>query len=577
MNHVNTASWATRDGLNDHLLALSIEALSFVAPDKIDNQSRQWLSGVPWVAHEGHWTVARSLAVELALITPSMQGTTAFDRLARAKKSRAPGEVAAILLLRRSVPRLARLNGDRFEDLATGETRILAPSPPSEASGDGEAFGRFALMADGRIIATGMLLRLDPETLALARGFARPGKMGPGGESTGRALSNPIRCAEVLYRTIVRRGTSDRPAPEPRLPFEPDSNPLDALAAEWAALEGEPGPEEVARARDLIGVQPLLNALISVSIARDGGAKRLADSYRRIAAALIEFMVVREAYGSARFNIDRAAAELDATIARGHCGPETRVLFNDLRQRARLALGKMPGASDDLDKLVQRIRALRAKTVDQGCTEHEALAAAGKVAELLDRHGLSLSELDLRKQSCEGIGVDTGRKRRGPIDDCVAMIAAFFDCRVWGEMGEGETLRWIFFGLPADVQAALYLNDLIALAFATETAAFQTARFYRSLASGPRRSATNSFQVGLAHGIIDKLDTLREARAAASAGTTGRDLVPVKQSIIEQEMERLGLSLRRLSTNRRNLISDAFSAGKQAGEKFEYRQGIKAA
>ncbi|MBV8869700.1 MAG: DUF2786 domain-containing protein [Acetobacteraceae bacterium] len=79
-----------------------------------------------------------------------------------------------------------------------------------------------------------------------------------------------------------------------------------------------------------------------------------------------------------------------------------RTVFSELRGR----LGAAPsgaGAKDaELDRLIGRIQALRAKTVEQGCTEQEALAAAEKVAELLDRYGLSLSELDLKRQACEG-------------------------------------------------------------------------------------------------------------------------------------------------------------------------------
>ena len=41
-----------------------------------------------------------------------------------------------------------------------------------------------------------------------------------------------------------------------------------------------------------------------------------------------------------------------------------------------------------LGKLKLRIQALRAKTIDNGCTEDEALSAAAKVAELLDRYDL---------------------------------------------------------------------------------------------------------------------------------------------------------------------------------------------
>ena len=155
-------------------------------------------------------------------------------------------------------------------------------------------------------------------------------------------------------------------------------------------------------------------------------------------------------------------------------------------------------------------------------------------------------------------------------------IAAFFDCRVWCETSDDATLHYIFFGMPADVQAAVYLHDLIALAFVAETAAFQGTKMYLSTHSSQRRSATNSFQIGLARGIIRKLDTLRRARDVAGGNTNGRALVPIKQSIIDEEMERLGLRFRRRSTARRMVLPAAFDAGRQAGERFEYRPGIEA-
>jgi hypothetical protein len=36
------------------------------------------------------------------------------------------------------------------------------------------------------------------------------------------------------------------------------------------------------------------------------------------------------------------------------------------------------------------------KTIDNGCTQAEALSAAGKVAELLDRYDLSLTDVEIR-------------------------------------------------------------------------------------------------------------------------------------------------------------------------------------
>lgn len=49
-----------------------------------------------------------------------------------------------------------------------------------------------------------------------------------------------------------------------------------------------------------------------------------------------------------------------------------------------------------LDRLKTRIQGLRSKTTDNGCTEAEALLAAGKVAELLDRYDLSLTDVEIR-------------------------------------------------------------------------------------------------------------------------------------------------------------------------------------
>src|SRR5438132_6742441 len=48
------------------------------------------------------------------------------------------------------------------------------------------------------------------------------------------------------------------------------------------------------------------------------------------------------------------------------------------------------------DRLKTRIQGLRAKTTDNGCTEAEALLAAAKVAELLDRYDLSLTDVEIR-------------------------------------------------------------------------------------------------------------------------------------------------------------------------------------
>ncbi len=285
-------------------------------------------------------------------------------------------------------------------------------------------------------------------------------------------------------------------------------------------------------------------------------------------------MALRERGGSTGLTLDAIAAAL---AARG-CPPEVHALFATLRRRlGGGARAGTPGSGDpELDRLVQRIQGLRAKTVGRGCTEQEAMAAAEKVAELLDRHGLSLSELEFRAQPCEGIGIQTNRRRRAPIDDCIPAIAAFFDCRVWAERAAGAPLRYVFFGLRGDVTASEYLYEMVERAFDTETDMFRAGEIYLELA-GERRSATNSFQIGLARGIAGKLGSMREARDAVMRSSSGRDLVPAKAALVDEEMAKLGLNLQRKGSSRgKRVLRDAYAAGEAAGQRFEFADAIPA-
>ncbi|MEI7710356.1 MAG: DUF2786 domain-containing protein [Rhodospirillales bacterium] len=359
------------------------------------------------------------------------------------------------------------------------------------------------------------------------------------------------------------------------LPFEPNSNPIDALAAAWAGRLDELTEQDFAKARPHAGTTAMADTTIRSFIARDNALPKLADAYVRIALVIVETISLRNRQASSGMDLDTLAAEIAASVAGHPMRLRVLALFEMLRDRVKMAPAAERSSDTDLDRLVQRIRGLRAKTVDRGCTEHEAMAAAAKVAELLDRHGLTLNELDLRQQVCEGVGIETGRKRRVPIDSCMGTIGTFFDCRVWSERSGNGTIRYIFFGLPGDVDGALYLHDLVARAFETETLEFQNGNIYRK--SMERRTATHSFQIGLANGIRTKLSALRTDRDAARRETSGRDLVPVKQSILREELERLGLHFVARSAPRpRRASMDAYGAGEEAGARFEYRAGLKA-
>lgn len=126
----------------------------------------------------------------------------------------------------------------------------------------------------------------------------------------------------------------------------------------------------------------------------------------------------------------------------------------------------------ELIRVKARIKALTEKTVSNGCTEAEAMAAAEMVGRLLERYALSMEEIDVREAQCVCIEVPIGGRQRRPIDGCVTSIARFCDCKVWISC-DGDVPSYVYFGFESDTALASYLYSLIDHAMRTELDIFR--------------------------------------------------------------------------------------------------------
>ncbi|PDT87744.1 hypothetical protein CO669_22970 [Bradyrhizobium sp. Y36] len=226
-----------------------------------------------------------------------------------------------------------------------------------------------------------------------------------------------------------------------------------------------------------------------------------------------------------------------------------------------------------LDKLKLRIQALRAKTIANGCTEDEALSAAAKVAELLDRHDLSLSDIELRASPCERRVFETHRKKRIPLDDCIGAIAHICDCRVWREKNAGGENSYVFFGLGADVEVAHYLAELIDGVVRAELGRFKTSVDYGRFRHQERHLANASFALGMVASIADRLLAIKAGRDQVNEGT-GRGLVVLKASVVDAELDKLDLKLRTVRSASRMVSMTAYEAGGAAGASLAINPGL---
>jgi hypothetical protein len=229
--------------------------------------------------------------------------------------------------------------------------------------------------------------------------------------------------------------------------------------------------------------------------------------------------------------------------------------------------------SAELNKVKARIKALIEKTVSNGCTEAEAMAAAEMVGRLLERYALTMEEIDVREAACVQVAIPIGGQRRRPIDGCVTAIARFCDCKVWLAKDENQA-SYVFFGFEADTSLAAYLFALIDHAIRNELAAFRARQTHLK---GPAlRTASTSFQQGMTVRVAARLDDMLRTRDASVARqrATGSALMLVKQNVVEDAFQKTDIRLVSAAVRAKIPVNGAFKHGLEAGDRVNLNRPV---
>jgi hypothetical protein len=224
----------------------------------------------------------------------------------------------------------------------------------------------------------------------------------------------------------------------------------------------------------------------------------------------------------------------------------------------------------ELSKVKARIRALTARTVERGCSEAEALAAAAKVGELLEVYGLSMSEVELREEACVQRRLGVPGPQRLALRWMFPALLRFCECRGWTD-GRAD---FVLYGLEPDVLMAEYLLRVIEGALLWEEAQYRrSAEYLRSRATPQTR--LRSFRYGFADRLGKRLEAMvgerqaaAEARRAAAAPATASAstaLVLAKEKKVEEGLRSLGVRLRTVYSTATVRDRGAYGRGAAAG------------
>lgn len=229
-------------------------------------------------------------------------------------------------------------------------------------------------------------------------------------------------------------------------------------------------------------------------------------------------------------------------------------------------------------ELAAKIRALLAKTVDNGCTEAEAMSAASKAKQLMDEYQIDLDEAGLEAEGFVRGTAEGAEKRKLNAQDWLAnAISEYCEVKSWrtavGGFYSGRAkYRYVFFGLRSDVEFANWLLK------ALEAFCWQRADDYAVQTGEGDYLSKRNFVMGCASRISQRLREQVAARKVQNQHTaTGKSLVIVKSAMVKREFDKLGLRLRTASRSggyRSGGSAGAHAAGRAAGDRASFGRPV---
>jgi hypothetical protein len=227
----------------------------------------------------------------------------------------------------------------------------------------------------------------------------------------------------------------------------------------------------------------------------------------------------------------------------------------------------------DRNSIIDKIKALLAKTTENGATEHEMLSALDKAAAMRDAYDITDAELQIAKD-----GAVTQHEDPPDLKDphgikwrLTYAVAQFCGVQIFRSRHQ-TGLKCI--GMPSDVEFAMWLLDTLA--------DFVFAELYSHLIGclapkSERRVIMRSFTQACCDRITDRLVALVE-RSKTARTSNGKELVVVKDAAIKAFMKEHDIRLRTCSMgSSSNINSAAQAAGRAAGDRASFGRPVSGA
>lgn len=205
-------------------------------------------------------------------------------------------------------------------------------------------------------------------------------------------------------------------------------------------------------------------------------------------------------------------------------------------------------------KMLERVKAILAKTMENGCTEGEAMAALAKARELMATYEIDEKELESLTEKAQIHKTAPSDPYEIKRNLCVN-VGKFTSCKAFRDREEVIN----FAGKESDIVFASWLLDTLQMFVMRELRAYQKKLITEKGIGHSNNLTSASFVAGCAHRINEKLKELAPLDWAKT------------QELIVSE---LGMQLTKSRGRSRNISEKDAAAGFKAGEHARFDRPV---
>jgi hypothetical protein len=222
------------------------------------------------------------------------------------------------------------------------------------------------------------------------------------------------------------------------------------------------------------------------------------------------------------------------------------------------------------ERIATIIQALLSKTTENGATEAEAMAAAEKARELMDKHQLDLGTIGIEREGAHRVTIKRGHYKTLAVKDRLASaVATFCDTRAWLTKHSDELH---FFGLRSDAGFASWL--IVSLESFVSAGALNFIASQPRMEARPRWEAEKAFVLGAIDRINVRLVQLAAERTKAMKGD-GKGLVVHKTAMVATAFDALSFQLckgGKFGAEAKD--GGSYAAGRAAGDRASFGKPV---